>query len=507
MSAGGTGSRSAEAVVLGIDLGSTATKVVAGTREGAVPFGTERRTGLRTEEPGEAVHDPETVRDAAIEALTETVTWARDNGYRVEGLSFSTAMHTLVGLDSSGKPLTPAFNWADTRAVEVARQLRADGDTAFDLHRATGTPVHTQSVMVKLAWLNGEFGSTPVETARGVTHWCALKDFVVASFVDAYVTDHSLASGSGLQDMSTLQWHDRALSVAGVRAEQLPQLRPPTDTLPLTAHMAKKTGLPEGLPVVLGGGDGPLGNLGVGAVNPGVAGLSLGTSGALRVVRGEPGIDDRCRTFCYALADGLWVVGGAVSNGGVVGAWASETFGVELPELLDEALEVPPGADGIVALPYLLGERAPWWEPGETATLLGLGRHHGRAEITRAIVEGVAQQLALVRDAVRDSGVPVDAVRATGGGFRSRVWADVIAAALDIELELAEHSGGSGLGAVLLGWRALGVLDSLDEAASLVRPSRTVAPSREAVRLMARRRDKLEAIHDAVRGLARTASG
>lgn len=484
-------------MVLGIDLGTTATKVVAATREGVVLNQTERENELRTDRLSEAVQDADAVRDAAIAAVAECVSWAQDNGHRIEGVSFSSAMHTLLGLDAAGKPVTPAFNWADTRAAEVATNLRADPDKAATLHRTTGTPVHTQSVMVKLAWLTG----SRTDLSGDAAYWCALKDYVVHAFVDEFVTEHSMASGTGLQDMESLEWHEEALRVAGIRADQLPTLRAPTDTLPLAARAAEATGLPEGLPVVLGGGDGPLGNLGVGAINPGVAGLSLGTSGALRVVCERPGVDERCRTFSYALGDGFWVIGGAVSNGAVVGQWAADTFGVELPDLLEEALKVSPGADGLLALPYLLGERAPWWEPGLTGSLLGLRRFHGRAEITRAIVEGVAQQLALVRDAVRETGTDVRAVRATGGGFRSRVWAEALAAALDIELELAEGTGGSGLGAVLLGWRALGALDSLDEAASLVRPTRTVPPDRDAARLMAQRRPRIERVHEALRDL------
>ncbi|MCX2732577.1 gluconokinase [Saccharopolyspora sp. NFXS83] len=485
-------------VVLGIDLGTTATKVVAATSDAEVLHQTERGYPLRTDETGEATQDPEQVRNAAVEALAECATWAREQGHEVRALSFSTAMHTLVGLDSAGKPVTPSFNWADTRAAEVAKRLRADeSGVAAELHRATGTPVHTQSVMVKLAWLTGQ----RADLIGGVERWCALKDFVFGAFVDEFVTDYSLASGSGLQDMRSLDWHEPALVVAGVRAEQLPEIKAPTDALPLTARMASATRLPEGLPVVLGGGDGPLANLGVGATTPGVAALSLGTSGALRVVRERPGVDDACRTFSYALADGLWVIGGAVSNGAVVGQWAADTFGVDVADLLDEALAVEPGAEGLLALPYLLGERAPWWEPGLTGAFVGLRRSHGRAEMTRAVVEGVAQQLALVKDAVHDAGANVRAVRATGGGFRSEVWAAAISAALGMELELAESSGGSGLGAVLLGWRALGELDSLESASALVRPERVVAPDADAAELLARRRPLVDQLHRTLRTL------
>lgn len=195
------------------------------------------------------------------------------------------------------------------------------------------------------------------------------------------------------------------------------------------------------------------------------------------------------------------MIGGAVSNGAVVGQWAADTFGVDVADLLDEALAVEPGAEGLLALPYLLGERAPWWEPGLTGAFVGLRRSHGRAEMTRAVVEGVAQQLALVKEAVHDAGAHVRAVRATGGGFRSEVWAAAISAALGMELELAESSGGSGLGAVLLGWRALGELDSLESASELVRPERVVAPDADAAELLARRRPLVDQLHRTLRTL------
>ncbi|MFC7342353.1 gluconokinase [Saccharopolyspora griseoalba] len=484
-------------VVLGVDLGTTATKVVAAGTDARVLHQTERGYPLRTDESGEATQDAEQVLAAAVEALAECAGWARENGHEVAGLSFSSAMHTLVGLDSSGRPATLAFNWADTRAADVAAGLRADWDTASALHRATGTPVHTQSVMVKLSWLHGDGRELIGDAVR----WSALKDYVVAEFTGEFVTEHSLSSGSGLQDMASLRWHGPALEVAGIRAEQLPELRTPTDALPLVKEVAEATGLPAGLPVVLGGGDGPLANLGVGAVAPGVAALSLGTSGALRVTRDKPGVDERCRTFSYALADGLWVIGGAVSNGAVVGAWASESFGVDVAELLDEAAAVPAGADGLIALPYLLGERAPWWVPGMTGAFLGLRRSHGRAEMTRAVVEGVAQQLALVREAVIDSGAEVRAVRATGGGFRSRVWADAIASALNMRISLAEGSGGSGLGAVLLGWRALGEHDSLERAAELVAMDGEADPDPAAADLLAARRPFIDRFHEILNDL------
>jgi gluconokinase len=483
--------------VLGIDIGTTATKVVAGDHRGRLLGLTEHGYPLRTDHPGEAVQDPDLVLRTVWRAVREGAEQAERAGHRVAGLCLSAAMHTLLALDAEGRPLTPALSWADGRAAGVARRLRAEPETAHALHLATGTPVHPMSPVVKLAW----FGEHRPELLRTANRWVALKDYVLRHLTGRLVTDHSSASGSGMLDIHALRWHPPALAVAGVRQDQLPDLVPSTEVLALDRTAAAETGLPAGLPVVAGGGDGPLANLGVGAVLPGTAALSLGTSGALRVVRDRPGVDERGRVFCYALAEGLWVVGGAVSNGGVVAQWAAEAFGVKVRDLLAEAEAVPAGARGVLALPYLLGERAPWWEPDLRAALVGLRREHGRAEIVRALAEGVGQQLALVQDAVRETGAPVDSVRVTGGAFRSPLWATVLAAALGRELEVAEDAEGSGMGAVLLGWWSLGAMSALTDAAGLVTPTRRVRPDEAAVRRLATARPMIERAHDVLRDL------
>lgn len=477
-----------EPVVLGIDLGTTATKVVAVSSDGRLHALAERRYPMDTGPHGEATQDADVVLAGAREALAECV--AACAGRPIAGLSFSAALHTLLPLDDDGRPLGPALSWADHRAVDVARAWRAEGGPATELHRATGTPVHPMSPLVKLAW----FAEHDPDLHRSARHWVGVKDYVLYRLTGRLVTDHSVASATGLLDMHHLTWFEPALTLAGVTADRLPELVPPTEVLAL---QAAEGDLPAGLPVVAGAGDGPLANLGTGATRPGMAALSLGTSGALRAVRDSPGVDERGRVFCYALADGLWVVGGAISNGGVVGAWAADAFGVPVADLLVEAESADP--DGLLALPYLLGERAPWWDPDLRAVLLGLRRDHGRAAITRAMVEGVAQQMALVADGLE--GVALTEVRATGGAFRSPIWGHVIASALDRDLALTEDRGGSGLGAALLAWRALGDLKSLAEAADLITTTGTIHPDPTLAARLSRRRPLVERAHDALSDL------
>ncbi len=487
----------AQDVVLGIDLGSTATKVVTVDRALHPVATLERPCPLRTGPGGEAVHDPGAVLAGVLDAVRECVTACAARGMRVRGLSFSAALHTLLALDAGGSPLTPALSWADSRSAGVARRIRAEHGTA--LHRTTGTPVHPMSPLVKLAW----YAEHEPALLRGAATWCGLKDFVLSRFTGRRVMDLSCASATGLLDLAAAAWHPAALGTAKVAEHQLPELVAPTAVLALSSEAAARTGLPAGLPVVAGAGDGPLANLAVGAVRPGTAALSVGTSGALRVIRDRPGVDERCRVFCYYLADGLWVLGGAVSNAGVVAQWAAESFGVPIADLLAEAERIEPGAEGLIALPHLLGERAPWWDPDTRGALIGLRRGHGRAAMTRAMVEGVAQQIALVRDSVLAAGAKVEAVRATGGALRAPLWEQVLAAALGMPLEVSDDAAGSGFGAALLAWYALGRLPTLTDASWAARPRRIVVPDPGAAERMAATRPVIEALHTALRELAR----
>ncbi len=436
-------------IVLAVDLGTTATKVVAVDAQARVVASTERRYPMRTNGL-EATHDPQHVLAAVFDALRELA--SED----VRAIALTGAMHSIMGLDADLRPVTESLSWADNRAVEQTERLRGT-EEGRELHRATGAPIHSFTPLMKLAW----FHENGVRAAK----WCEIKDFVHLHLTGLLLNEHSCGSGTGLMNVHTLQWHEPSLEFAGVRADQLPPLVDPTHATPLAAEIP---GLRKGIPVVIGGGDGPLGNLGVGAATPGAGAVSLGTSGALRVAQLGPGVDDEGRTFSYAIAEGLWVRGGAISNGGVVAQWASETFGVPVGDLLAQAFDAD--SDGLVALPYLLGERAPWWDSTAHAALLGLRREHTPAQITKALVEGACQQLALVLDAVPH----VDSIRITGGAFRAPIWAQVLANALGMPLHLTEDTGGSAVGAALLAWRALGEIESL--TVDLVRPIRTITP-------------------------------
>src|SRR5690606_16883124 len=246
------------------------------------------------------------------------------------------------------------------RAAQEAGELRAAG-VAQSVHRESGTPVHPMSPLVKLLW----FARNEPELWRRVRFWIDLKAHLLLDLTGRLATELSSASGSGLLSLATRSWSTTALDVCGVAADQLPEILPTTAQLRLRPEVAREVGLPEGTPIVVGAGDGPLGNLGTGAMRPGEVGLSLGTSGAARMIVRAPYVDERGALFCYALTDTHWAVGGAVSNGGNVARWIADAVAPDLAgdtdALLALAASAPPGCDGLVMLPYLLPERAPLW--------------------------------------------------------------------------------------------------------------------------------------------------
>lgn len=461
-------------VLIGLDVGTTATKAAAFSLDPAAPgwvYLASADNQRLDAEPGRYEQDPAQLLAGVGATIKEAV--AAAEGAHVTGVSLSTAMHSLIGLDSQGEPVTPLITWADSRAVAQAHRLR-DSSAATGLYRRSGSPVHAMTPLTKLMWFN----ETEPELARRVRVWVGLKDLIIRELTGHLVTEASSASGTGLWDLTTGWWNPQAVALAGIDLDQLPAILPTTAGLPMTGTFASAVGLLPGTPVVVGAGDGPLGNLGTRALHPGEIGLSVGTSGALRMVVDEPLLDPDGRLFCYALTDQQWVVGGAVSSGGAAVSWVNQLLYAEpdatsIPQLLDAAASVPAGAHGLVMLPYLLSERAPLWDAELAGAYLGLKAHHSRAHFARATVEGVALQLAAVFEQI-NALHPVESVHATGGVFRSTLWQHVIAAALNRPLTITASGEGTALGAAALGLYALGRAPDLVTAVDQLHPATTV---------------------------------
>ena len=457
-------------VIIGLDVGTTAVKAVAfavgdpATSATHSPLAESQAEQVTTQpEPGWQVQDLGQVLAAVDSALSRC---AADLPRHTEvlGVSLSVALHALIGLDADCVALTPVITWADGRSAEDAAWIRTHHDPVELLHRS-GTPVHPMSPMVKLRWITRE----EPELSRRVRWWVGLKEVVLHHLTGTLAAEISCGSASGLLDVRTRQWDPQAAELAGISTDRLADVVSTTTRFELASACANRVGLAVGCPVVIGAGDGPLGNLGTGAIVPGVVGLSLGTSGAARMIMDGPTFDPDGRLFSYALTDDLWVSGGAISNGASAIHWAARMFAPEIAGqdgadtvLLDRAARLPAGADGVLALPFVLPERSPM-DPGLTATVAGLRFDHGPEHAVRATIEGVCRQVAVIVTTL-NSITPVEAIRATGSPFGHPLWQQVMAGHLDAPMVVPSSAGGTALGAAALGAYALGVADSLPAA-------------------------------------------
>jgi gluconokinase len=487
-------------VVIGVDIGTTRVKALALDAAGQ-SWGTGAAPcRLQSPAPGFAVQDWRQLRTAAAKAIREAAGEAKARGATVAGISVGAALHAVTAVNASGQPLAPLITWADTRASAEAERL-AVGPDNLARQRRTGTPSHAMTPLAKIVWLRKHQPGLFAAACR----WVGIKELMLSFLTGEWLVDYSCASGTGLFNLRTLGWDAEAMGIVGIQAEQLCRPVPTTQVVGvLSSAAAAALRLAPSTPVVAGAADGPLANLGIGAVSPGVAAVSIGTSGALRVTLAQPMVDEQAVLFCYPLTDDLWTVGGAINNGGVVLDWLAATLtphikGQRKYALLDEAGTAPPGCEGLLMLPYLFGERAPYWDAQAQGALVGLTYRHRRAHLVRAALEGVSQQLALVLESVREAGHSVHEIRATGGFAQSKLWRQVLTDALGQAIIFPETDGGSSFGAAFLGMQALEMIESLDVVSGYVKIQEIREPDERSKAVLAAQRPTFASLYHALR--------
>ncbi|NEM97120.1 gluconokinase [Pontibacter burrus] len=470
--------------IVGVDIGTTSTKAVAFSTAGRLLFQTSVEYPIYSKQPGFAEQDPDLVYKAVLQTLRTIVQKLQQANYSLIGVSFSSAMHSLIVLDANYNLLTNCIIWADTRSKKQAEQLK-QSTTGHSIYLHTGTPQHPMSVLPKLIWLREQQPELFAKAAMFI----GIKEYVWYKLFGEFVVDHSVASATGLFNIFDLDWHNDSLDLASITPAQLSRPVPATySNYKPEATVASQLNLPENTPFIVGANDGCLANLGANALADGHVAVTIGTSGAVRVMARKPVTDLQQRLFSYVLLPDYYVLGGAVNNGGVVLQWFRDTFysseavaakmeQADLYELLcQQASTVPAGADGLLFLPYLLGERAPVWDAGARACFIGMQLNHSRAHFIRAVLEGITYNLYSVANALEQVTGPISKVYANGGFARSPFWVQLLADVFNKEVHLAETYDGSAFGAAILGLFALGRIEKLEDAASLVTVARTYAP-------------------------------
>ncbi|MBF9252731.1 gluconokinase [Pontibacter sp. 172403-2] len=473
----------AQQAFIGIDIGTTSTKAVAFDGRGKTLFYDAVEYPILSPQPAYAEQDPDEVFQAVLTALQSVAGQLSVSSYTLAGVSFSSAMHSLLAVNAAGEPLTNSIIWADTRSQEEATRLKqsAPGHT---IYLQTGTPLHPMSPLPKLCWLR----THKPEIFRQACKFIGIKEYVFFRLFGVYKVDYSIASATGLFDIFTLQWHIEALEIAGITPDQLPDPVPPTCIFTdLRDAYAKLLNMPATMPFVIGASDGCLANLGANAVHPGDAVVTIGTSGAVRVMAHKPATDLQERIFSYILTPDHFVLGGAVNNGGVVLRWfrdnfyepdaADTTSGTDTyASLCAKAAAIPAGADGLLFLPYLLGERAPIWDAAARACFIGVHYTHTREHFLRALMEGVIFGVYSVGRALEQTTGPVTTIYANGGFSRCGTWVQMLADIFNKQVHLTETAEGSALGAAIMGMYATGIIEKLEDVEKMTTISKTFVP-------------------------------
>lgn len=444
-----------EKYIIGVDIGTSSTKAVLFDHTGKLIHRHAISYDLITDDAGRAVQDPDTMVDAVKNAVRHVIDESAIPSEDVRAVSFSSAMHSLILVDETHQPLTPAITWADHRSTKAAEHLKKNYDSHL-IYEKTGTPIHPMSPFVKISWLNQEQPELIAKTKI----FADIKSYVFYQLFHEWVIDESLASGTGMYNPKEHDWEKEAMDIIGLKPGQLPRVVSETTAFH-NDSTARDLGLTGDPAFVIGGSDGALANIGIQALGKNEVTVTVGTSGAVRKLVPEFQVDKAGRTFCYAAA-GPYVIGGAVNNGGKVVEWAFKQFGKEeedFSDFLKLSDDVPPGANGLMFLPFLLGGRAPLWRNNLFGDFIGLTINHTRKTMVRAILEGIALNLADVYEAIAEK---EDIIYVTGGLASEPLWCQMLADILEREVRVAETIEGSGLGAAIVGMKAIGWLETLE---------------------------------------------
>ena len=451
---------------LGLDVGTSSVKAILVSPVGEVAAAASQPLTLQTPEPGWAEQDPEAWWTASVAAIRELV--SKHPRARIASVGISGQMHSSVFLDKSQAVIRPALLWCDGRTSAECREIEQRAGGEDRLRDWVCNAALEGFTLPKVLWLRNH---EPAAFARLTTVLLA-KDFVRLRLTGVMATEPSDASGTLMFDPAQLRWSREMLDAVALSPSLLPDVGASAGVLGrVTDGAAQLTGIPSGTPVVGGGADNACGAAGVGVVSPGEAVASWGTSGTVLAPTAEPRVDPRLRahTFCH-VAPGLWYVIGVVLSAGGAFAWYRDQCARELPEqkrddsLVDEAREIPPGAEGVTFLPYLQGERTPHRNASLRAAFTGLSLAHSRAHMTRAVLEGVCFALRDSLEILKSLDLAPQELLLTGGGAKNAFIRQLQADVFGLPVTTVNREEGGAYGAALLAAVGAGAFPDLETA-------------------------------------------
>jgi xylulokinase len=455
----------------GVDVGTTGARAVVVDESGAIVTSASSEYPLLMPRPGWSEQHPDDWWTGVKQVLTAV---GRDTSVNAIGLTGQ--MHGSVFLDTDLQPIRPALLWNDQRTASQCDAITAAVGEEKLLSIA-GNPALTGFQAPKILWLR----DTEQQNYERVRHVLLPKDFVRLRLSDELATDASDAAGTLLMDVGARKWSDVILEAIHIPVEWLPKIfEGPEQTGVLSAPVADELALTEGVPIAAGGGDNAAAAVGTGIVERGRVSSSIGTSGVVFAHSDvfSPDPSGRLHAFCHAVPGAYHLMGVTLAAGASLRWWRGVVGSTSYGELGELAARVAPGAEGLLFLPYLTGERTPHLDPRARGAFVGLTARHDRAHMTRAVMEGVVFSLRESMDIMSELGIEFDHVRAIGGGARSDPWLQMQADIFRLPVRRMKIDEGPAYGAALLGAVAAGAFKDVSEASSTVKMLSTIVEPR-----------------------------
>jgi gluconokinase len=444
--------------VLGVDIGTGSVKAVAVDLQCRSFEVCQQHYSFSSPKSGYHEQDPEEILTAFINSIRQIID---KTGGQPLAIGLSSAMHSIIPVDESCRALAPMITWADNRSSEIAVALRATTH-GLDIYKATGTPLHAMSPLCKIIWIRENDPALFSKTFKFIS----IKEYIWHKLFNEFTIDHSGASCTGLFDINKLCWYPAALDLAGITADAL-STPVPTNHIEIYRDAGKDSRLnflKPGVPFIIGASDGCLANLGSMADKPGVAAITIGTSGAVRVASGKPLPNEQAMTFSYILDKQTFICGGPINNGGIAMQWWLKNLNQgatddDYARLFEQIAGVSPGNEGLIFLPYLTGERAPVWDSESCGTFFGVKLQHSQAHFSRAVLEGICYALNDVLDAVQQNAEPITQINVSGGFVKSELWVQTLADITGKKLVIMQSGDASAIGAAFMALKYTGNID------------------------------------------------
>lgn len=467
--------------ILTVEIGTNATRVMAFDTRGEVLGSMKGAYPTFHVEPDYSEQDPEQIFITMLYVLKNFLNEKiHPRKHKVVSISFSATMHSVLPIDRNGVPLGNAIIWADNRGKREAQALKLS-NLGTDIYNATGTPIHPMSPLIKITWLNRH----DPERFKKTYKFLSIKSYIIQQLTKGYLIDYSLASATGLLNIYNLSWEGNALDYAGITAEKLPDLVSVFHSPgKLRKEYQKSLGLSDDVKIIIGSSDGCLAMLGGGIWEEGKASVTIEDSGAVRVIGKDVLRDSKQRFFNYLLTEGTYVSGGPTNNGGVIFEWFARQFGeFKLPydveytieNSIREAMKVPAGSNGLLFLPYLLGERAPLWNANARGSYFGINIKHERQHFVRATIEGILYEIYSIGKTLQEHRT-INSLTANGSFASMPFYTQMLADIFNKNVSVGKNPDSIAQGAFLLSATDMGMYNTLDDAARSVVLDTTYSP-------------------------------